>query len=1047
MKRSFILLFILVFTLGIFAFSFNIFAKDLVEQFDDLMENDEFDLYTNLTINNDESFYNNTSRIAQYYYVSENIGSSQGSSTLRLSVDNCNFDTKKCDFHLKRDQYIDGNYSVENVKDYSNITVKIHNDIASSYPMVDNDTLTINYDETMFDNDSDKQDYVINYFNSYYEGSNTSSVQYSIDYFSKYIYRYERQNNFITKVICYEINDIVFDYVEEPYTDEFKALTSGSITIKSDTPITTNLLMSYIYNKVSMGSSNFYYDGNIKNNKVFIVRKVNNNVVEKHLVNLIQDTNISMTKFQNAGYGSSINIPADQPDNPADYANRFFSYSFGYGDGESFTVDYSSFSDPDNGIVVYRNNSVGGSNYIEFHKAPIAFAGYASTVSQKFHDAVGDAITIHADELSIDSINRNLDYPLHAISCNSDYSVCDIGYYDFEARSVEIHKTNIIFDDSISDYFIKAFNIDSNNKIKIVLDNGVLFPSGFTTFYSFYNEKTHDSLNFECGVTCTLSLKNYTNGYSETHNIEYVTENSNRTSYYSSLIKDNVDVYPGENTNFYNVLSYKDSIFTKDGTYNNRVRSYYCDPNTNKCAIIIFNNNKQLEIHFSNINVKTGISNEFSKVLSGDTVKINSIYKNDEEYLMNTSLAYLINKTKSWTYLTNYHDNTGLIILDGLESHTKNIEFATGNDAHKSVVDEAITRINNASINPILDDMEFVNYFYYNKEQFSAGNNFDSKTLNDALTSVINNKHISYFYVVEGGGGCPFLQGYGGKLVLYYDGIGYGVTDYINTTIRSIVYVPSNTADTKEAFIQAAQKRINDYLGKDSNLFVEFSRELNANDLADIPFDYTGSDGNAYRLVYDGKEEEIIIIKDSSKMKNSTFAAKDVNNNVNVTSENANYPTNTVVTSDKISKKDSKYKDVLKELKVENAEIIDINLFSPVYGYMKDFNNVDFEVSVPVDTSKFDSNKLYAYYIDDNKGIEEHPITMDEFIANFETGHFSTYIITEKISSKAIDNYNKKVNPGTGDYIYNYVLLLIISCFGLCGSYFYFKKNYINKRH
>ena len=50
-------------------------------------------------------------------------------------------------------------------------------------------------------------------------------------------------------------------------------------------------------------------------------------------------------------------------------------------------------------------------------------------------------------------------------------------------------------------------------------------------------------------------------------------------------------------------------------------------------------------------------------------------------------------------------------------------------------------------------------------------------------------------------------------------------------------------------------------------------------------------------------------------------------------------------------------------------------------------------------------------------------------MANFETTHFSTYIIAEKVKSDKLEDAAQDVikNPNTGDNILTYVLLLILS--------------------
>ena len=197
-------------------------------------------------------------------------------------------------------------------------------------------------------------------------------------------------------------------------------------------------------------------------------------------------------------------------------------------------------------------------------------------------------------------------------------------------------------------------------------------------------------------------------------------------------------------------------------------------------------------------------------------------------------------------------------------------------------------------------------------------------------------------------------------------------------------------------------------------------------------------------MYYKDKTAEFLIIRNSSKMQNSTFNSIDVNNNIVISSNNANYPTDTVVSSNII-----KNDDLLKNLGLSNAQIIDIDLYSPTVGKINNFDNVDFDVKVPINEDLLNGEKLYAYYIDENGNIEEHPVVIDDFIANFKTNHFSTYIIGEKTAAidKLISETKKSSinenNPNTKDNIIKWITLLCMSVIGVVGCTLFYKKSSI----
>ena len=50
--------------------------------------------------------------------------------------------------------------------------------------------------------------------------------------------------------------------------------------------------------------------------------------------------------------------------------------------------------------------------------------------------------------------------------------------------------------------------------------------------------------------------------------------------------------------------------------------------------------------------------------------------------------------------------------------------------------------------------------------------------------------------------------------------------DYVDFTNYNILYVPSDTEKTPEAYVAAAQKRVDDYLGTDSGVKISYTGEL-----------------------------------------------------------------------------------------------------------------------------------------------------------------------------------------------------------------------------
>ena len=112
-----------------------------------------------------------------------------------------------------------------------------------------------------------------------------------------------------------------------------------------------------------------------------------------------------------------------------------------------------------------------------------------------------------------------------------------------------------------------------------------------------------------------------------------------------------------------------------------------------------------------------------------------------------------------------------------------------------------------------LSDLEFINYCVHNKP---IHNNYNGALANysSKLKDAVGGSNF-YFEVQLHGQGAPlFYTTNGGTARLMHNNIGYYAAGGINTKANHAIYIPESTADTKEALMAAAQKRIDDYIGK-----------------------------------------------------------------------------------------------------------------------------------------------------------------------------------------------------------------------------------------
>lgn len=1018
-------------------------AEDKSGIFDQLFAGDQYTVYIENEILNSEQLESLVRSSLPFRIYEHDAQTSESTSYLEIGLLECDYDSLTCNIGL--DRYFMPSWGQERVKDYENVQIIVDSNIDQFFPMLTGGVLEINYPESLFVSEEEKANYVSDYVSKYNEwDSNTqTSTSYQYDNTNGKIVYSVTKDNVQIRNIEKDISDIVFDPAEGEYSDDFKKLTSGTLTIKTDMELSKEVVQAYV------SSYGFNVEGNINNNKAFIsLSKWNGetNDVEKHLVDLVRDSAIDLEIFSRVGLEQYISIPANTPEE-ADYSNNTQSYVSSYNNLNLYNYDDDNISedihsscgynvfDSENCYTTYTKRTRYGGNVldVQVHKTPVRFTGYVESVSENYSNYIGNEIVVNADSIDEYEISSSLPnthgFTKRVMICNQDKTLCDIALRDDDSREIEIHPVAIRQDSSISDDFKMAFNLNNDNSLDILTDARV----NVEDFYLYFNGNSGVSLAVQGNK---LIMQDYVKGIRETHRVNINLVSNEASAEFNSLIKANAEVYPGETNSdglWENNIRNQKKLFTEQVS-NGNISVHKCNSEDRACAVAFLNSDNKIEIHNTNIILKDGKRPRYSEAFPSDTIAIGAINTNDANLVSDAARAYFLGKKNVDAYLSNYSNGTAKVVLDWLETHTANIELINEEDTEaRSAVDEAIAKLESEGrLSFEQTDLEYVNGFYYGS--FSASGwdtmNFNSRRVQDKLTSIIGNNHISYYFASGNGGGSYYSEGMGGRILLYYDGVAYGETETPIVFNRNhIIYIPDDTLDSPEGYIEAAQKRVDDYLGSDSGVLISYGGEVSAElDPSWYDIDEDNFDGNDYIISRGGSEQRILIVKDSSKMQEASFVANDVYNNVTVSSDDANYPTDTVVSSDKQDTSSPLIRRWLEMLGLDDASIIDINLFSPSIGLIKDFSGVDFDVQLPIDWNKFKSKNLYAYYISDDGKIEEHPITYGGFFGRFKTGHFSTYIISEKIDDKVIEDIN---NPGTRDNGMKYVVVFAISATGV----------------
>jgi len=336
-----------------------------------------------------------------------------------------------------------------------------------------------------------------------------------------------------------------------------------------------------------------------------------------------------------------------------------------------------------------------------------------------------------------------------------------------------------------------------------------------------------------------------------------------------------------------------------------------------------------------------------------------------------------------------------------------------------------------------LEDLYLINYL----NASSTGKN-SSLALNFAkdLIALTNGGNISYKYDSRLGNFTPTgLWGYsGGRVIVYYNGAAVGTTN-IGLTTNHVLYIPSDTANTDEARIAAALKRIENYLGTTQGITITVGgtlESLNEDGYTwkDYGFvDEKTSGANYYNVTIKGETYKFAICKkDENELETPEFLASDILSNISIKSNSSELPLDTAITVKIVTS------DEIKNLLGTSAYVAyDISLYSNAKKVsITKLENGKFIVSIPVPEILKDK-KVTVYYINNNGEKEERIATVKDGIASFETDHFSTYALAEVNNSgnnvAVNDNKNEtgNKNPQTGDNVVFFLVMLVVSVIGI----------------
>lgn len=334
-----------------------------------------------------------------------------------------------------------------------------------------------------------------------------------------------------------------------------------------------------------------------------------------------------------------------------------------------------------------------------------------------------------------------------------------------------------------------------------------------------------------------------------------------------------------------------------------------------------------------------------------------------------------------------------------------------------------------------LYDLNLINY-YANKNNNnpyeSLGDSYNVYKYSNDMKTVFGDANYSYSLDARAGDLVTIFYGpCFGYLRVLYNNIIYGAVEPAGIKTKNILYIPEDTENTKEAYIAAAQKRIDDYLGAGKatvsvgGLIADYDFTVSYLEDSDIHFfgDPNKMGDYYYKITYSNNNHEtyFLFIRDAKANDVPVSKNSDIRTNVTIETASPEVPLDSVIQVKQIEEGSEDYVKLTSDLNINNAVVYDLKVFSSsLNDYISKVSNGNFKVSVPINDS-LKGKKLAAYYIADDGTVETYDVEIVDDKAVFTTNHFSVYTIGEVAGEEV---------PNTNDNM----VIYLVSTLGAMGS-------------
>lgn len=388
-----------------------------------------------------------------------------------------------------------------------------------------------------------------------------------------------------------------------------------------------------------------------------------------------------------------------------------------------------------------------------------------------------------------------------------------------------------------------------------------------------------------------------------------------------------------------------------------------------------------------------------------------------------------------------------IIVKGDMASYTLTATYDEPSSSMVNIIDKYVAKLRNATMDVNtwyeIEDLSLINYYMTSNKSELWNNEAPGRALKyvKELNEITEGTDLNFYLDVRLGSQDETLmyESAFGPMTVFYGDYAYTYKEE-GLYLKRVIYIPEETADNKEAYIEAAQKRIDDYLGKNSGVKITYGGLLSSLEQGSEDEEKPiTSDGNYYNVKILDRTYKFYIVKGSNdKLVKPTYSGKNIETNISISSNDSSVPLDTKVSAEKLTS-GSEYDRIIKLLNVSDNLTYDLNLYSESSEkYIKKLSNGTFEVKIPI-PEEYKGKDLIVYYVDENNKIIPYDVKPDGGYATFNTDHFSIYTLALKdTNNDIVANENKPVNnvtenPKTNDNILIYLGIGIISLIGIGG--------------